>query len=331
VLPIGFLVILLNYYIDPANIFSSEKYTKGIAAIILKGHNVENISNYDERMLQKQVLNKITKAPDVVVLGSSRVMEIGSDFFPGKLVLNCGVSHGNIHDLIAITGLMDSLHKLPGLLIINVDPWLIGKGTLEWQTLSEYHNYMLKRITADNEAGNTNYQSNNLRKFYSLISFDYFKKSVDFIRKGVSKKYSDVGTFRPLYGRFSDGTICYSEKVRHPDSLKVATDAKETAIKEGIPKPDQESVLLLERMLDFLQSKNIKIEMLMLPVHPAFYREANKNNDNFNSTESLFKEIAKKKGIPVIGSFNAQTYELTGSEFYDMYHCSKDAIKKIMN
>ncbi|MEJ0081062.1 MAG: hypothetical protein WDM78_08985 [Puia sp.] len=74
---------MTNYLVDPANIFTSKQYVAGIASILSLGHNVDNISNYNERLLQEQRVLKLTKTPDIMVLGSSRVMEIGSDFFPG--------------------------------------------------------------------------------------------------------------------------------------------------------------------------------------------------------------------------------------------------------
>src|SRR5580698_1852135 len=73
VAPLGLLVLGVNYFIDPANIFSGKAYVAGISDVLVKGHNVDNVSNYDERALQEQMVRKLPYRPDVVVLGSSRV------------------------------------------------------------------------------------------------------------------------------------------------------------------------------------------------------------------------------------------------------------------
>ncbi len=150
IVPTGLMVVLCNYFIDPANLFSSRQYVSGIAGILSSGNNVDNISNYDERLLQEEMIVRIKKTPDIVVLGSSRIMEIGSDFFPGKSVINLGVSHGNIHDLVAIVALLDSAGRLPKDVLINVDPNLVSyKGTNEWQSLSDYYDAFHKKYARD--------------------------------------------------------------------------------------------------------------------------------------------------------------------------------------
>lgn len=102
--PLAVIVIATNFVIDPANIFSSEKYVDGIASILASGNNADNITNYNERLLQKHFLQKQQqKNPDIVVMGSSRIMEISKNIFPSKQLLNIGVSHANINDLIALT------------------------------------------------------------------------------------------------------------------------------------------------------------------------------------------------------------------------------------
>src|ERR1700761_9668227 len=133
ILSAGLLLVLLNYTIDPANIYSSKKYIGGIAGILSAGHNVDNVSNYDERLLQEQMVTRLHHTPDIIVLGSSRIMEVGTDFFPGRTVLNCAVSHADINDLIAMAGLLDSTGHLPKTIVMNVDPMLIGQGKAsEW-------------------------------------------------------------------------------------------------------------------------------------------------------------------------------------------------------
>ena len=256
VLPIGTLVCLVNYTVDPANIFASKSFVSNIAIILSSGHNVENVANYDERLLQEQMIIRLTNTPDIVILGSSRVMEIGTDFFRNKKVLNCGVSHANIHDLVALIGLLDSMKRLPKEIYINLDPWLISKnGTSEWQSLEVYHDYFIDKYAQNANLAKAGSLSNAIRKLNSIVSFAYFKKSVDFLLNGSTKKIIDVGSNRPSSGRFFDGTISYPSSYTQPDTLKVAYDAAATGKKEGLGLPDSGKINLLNTFNKFFKRK----------------------------------------------------------------------------
>ncbi|HEY4154130.1 MAG TPA: hypothetical protein VGM24_01845 [Puia sp.] len=332
VLPVGALICLFNYFVDPANIFTSKKYVAGIAAILSQGHNVDQVSNYNERLLQEQMVRRLSKTPDIIILGSSRIMEIGSDFFPGKKVLNCGVSHANVNDLVALTGLLDSLGRLPAELYINLDPDLISeKGTSEWQSLSAYYDRFINRNSPAGTATEETGGSNEAHKIYSLVSFAYFKESVNFLIKGSTKKYYDVGSDQPpLYGRFSDGSICYPASYTHPDTLKIASDALRIGSSQGLFQPDSARMELLGSLIDFLNKKNVRIHFIMLPFHPAFYQGVNNHQPGlFNKYEKYFRNLASQKRVSIKGDFDATALHIPGSSFYDMYHCSKAAIQSL--
>jgi hypothetical protein len=330
VVPLGLLVTGVNYFIDPANIFSGKAYVAGISDVLVKGHNVDNVSNYDERALQEQMITKEPYRPDVVVLGSSRVMELGSDFFPGKRVLNCGVSHANTNDLVAIVGLLDSLHKLPEEIVINADPHLICQGgTTEWQTLASAHRYMMGQWHLPADAGQ---RSLLLVKAGTLFSFDYFEKSLTFLSQHKSKRFRDVGTGRPATsGRFSDGTVCYSAAYSNPDTLKVAGDARVVGGRE-IVNLDPEKIRLLSMLVDYLISRRVKVVLVMIPYHHEYYATMNKRFENvFSSYDSLYRQFARAKAIPIRGGFDAVRLGIPLDEFYDSWHCSKQAILKVYN
>lgn len=332
ILPLGCMVIATNYCVDPANVFSSSTYLGGIAGILTKGHNVENLFNYDGRLLQEQMVKKLHENPDVVVIGSSRVMEIGSGFFPGKKVLNCGVSHGWVRDIVAIVGLFDSLGRLPKEFVIGLDPYMIGAGgSSEWQSLSAYYGYYLRKTQHGNE-DHTGGWPNSYRKISSLFSFDYFKSSLEFVVKRRSKKYWDAGLDTPSSGRFSDGTISYPATYRNPDTLKVGLDARNAGLRDGLPQPDPVNTGLLNQLLDFLQQRQIAVKFIMVPFHPEFYEAVNQHQPLlFHHYEQLFIQMSEKRNIPIVGGFDPEAQGIPRLQFYDMFHCSKEALHKVFN
>ena len=192
------------------------------------------------------------------------------------------------------------------------------------------HDYFLKKLGVN--TSNNFFESNNIRKLLSLISFDYFRQSLAFIIKGASKQYTDVGTERPkIYGRFFDGTVCYSYKYTHPDTLKVATDASKTATKVGLFSPDPDNVKLLNHIINYLEAQGTEVQLIILPLHHDYYLNVNARQvDIFNVYSTIFRNIATDNKIVVKGGFNADDFNLGRLQFYDMYHCSKEAIKKIL-
>jgi hypothetical protein len=332
-LPIGMLVLSINCIVDPANLISGETYVENIAQILAKGNNVDNISNYDERLLQKHYLEKKkTQNPDIIVMGSSRIMEIGNDIFPNKKIFNIGVSHANINDLVALAGLLDEYKIKPKAVLINLDPFLICQDDKsdEWISLFEYHQKFIKIYS---DMPSKEIPINNLfKKYYTLLTFDYFNSSIQYIIKGNTKSIVDIGkTIPKKYGRLSNGCVAYSYDYRNPDTLIVADVAKKTGEQLNLDKIDNSKLKMLHYLLKYFKNKGIKYSFIMLPYHKEFYNSVNKKqNDLLKKYETFFVNFASQNRIPLIGSLSPLKCKLNNLDFYDPYHCSGNAIKKIV-
>ena len=100
-LPVLLFVVSINYLGDPAKLFVID-YEKTIASGILEGHNVTNLYNYNEGLLQKILITNGSSCPEDIVIGSSRTMNISSSMLKSKSFFNNGISGASIVDLIAI-------------------------------------------------------------------------------------------------------------------------------------------------------------------------------------------------------------------------------------
>lgn len=331
--PVTLIVTLINYTIDPANIFSTNLYIENIAAILSKGHNVDNVSNYDERLLQEQMIHRLNYTPDVVVLGSSRIMQVGADFFPQKRVLNCGVSHANIKDIYAIVGLLDSMKKMPAEILLNVDPGLICKfSSNEWESLDIYYKHFISTQFNDKSSNYSGSQYILRKRISSLFSIQYFQSAVLFLSKKRSKKYTDVGDRLPVSsGRLADGTIAYSYEYMHPDTAVIANNAARRGKESGAGEIDTAQRQLFEKLLDYLKSKNIKVTLCMMPFHPEYYKATNEyHQQQFINYTLYYKDLAFRKRVPIKGNFDGSAYSISESAFYDDSHSSKESLKKIL-
>lgn len=334
-IPLAIIIVAINYTVDPANIFSGDAYVDKIATILASGNNADNISNYNERLLQKHFLQKQKeKIPDIIIMGSSRTMEISSNIYADKKLLNIGVSHANINDLIALAGLLEELKIKSKEVVINVDPFLIckgDKGADEWITLKEYHQkFSLANCKNVINCEAIEEEDNQLKKYYTLVTFDYFKNSLEFLYKGNTKSVENVGKNIPKkYGRYVDGSVAYSNSYQHPDTMIVANVAKGMG-KLVVPEIDTNKLNYLKCLFNYFKTNGTTITLTMLPFHTNYYDEANVKQKNiFNTYETFYNSLAQQNNIKIIGSFNAKKEGLNNVDFYDTYHCNGNAIKRI--
>jgi hypothetical protein len=119
------LIVFTNYFGDAANIFNRD-HEKEIARIVGEGNNV-NISNYEERLFQEELITNLDFSPDIVIIGSSRIMQLNKDIFPGSRIINNSVCGASLEDLIAIYQIYKENNKLPEQIFIGIDPWTFQK------------------------------------------------------------------------------------------------------------------------------------------------------------------------------------------------------------
>lgn len=170
----------INYFGDAANLFSNS-YELKIIQILYNNHNVKNVTNvtnYDERVFQRELINKLDRKLDIVVLGSSRVMTIQSEYFNNQTLINNGVAGASIEDIIAIFQMYKNKKILPKKIILGIDPWIfnINNNQKRWLSIKkEYYNY------CNEELENTVSILNS--KYTQFFSPSYFQKSLKNLQK----------------------------------------------------------------------------------------------------------------------------------------------------
>lgn len=330
VLSYAIIVAVVNFYIDSSNAFSFGREERKAAEIVLKGHNVDNIGNFDERYFLENVMKGVARKPDVMVIGTSRSLEISADFFPGKLFYNCSVSHANMNDFIGLIGLLDSLNKLPEELYIETSPTLINPSlTREWQSLYPYYEYALGKMQLLNVAAESPSLYATLNdKLQALFSFDYLQENILAVLHKHTKEMKDVGNAIPAnYGRLSDCSITYSLSYRTPDTVKAMANASVYLTKNFIPSIEYKYLNTLEILIDYLSKKNIKITLFNLPFQHDCFNLIEANNATFNNIKQGIEEFTKRVNKPLIGTFNPYQINLRRNQFYDPLHCDKAALR----
>ena len=101
-LPILVCIVIFNFMVDPARLFKAQDYERKMADAMISGSAVTNLenTNFNDRAMAKFMIQSLKSKKDIGVLGSSRVMTISSELFPGKTLLNNGLSSATLEDYI---------------------------------------------------------------------------------------------------------------------------------------------------------------------------------------------------------------------------------------
>lgn len=333
--PLLLFVVFVNYIGDAANLFSVG-FEKKIADEILKGNNVTNVYNYDERLLEKHLIYNSTLCPDVLVIGSSRAMIINSSIFQKQTFFNASVSGASIEDLIAIYQLFLQKKCLPKKIIIGLDPWTlnINNGQTRWKTLIQEYSTLFNQLTNSSlDAKDEQIES----KYLQLVSPSYFKGSFKKMYLVSSKPVATISKINDNLTKLVDGSITYDLEYRSATLDEIEKRASgfisgDIYSVEKFDKLSPEIMFLLEKFIKHLRSNQIEISFFLAPYHPKVYSFIAKTDKYIKviESENYFRDLGLKHGIKVIGSFNPIRLKIDGSCFYDGMHCNEKGIEKIL-
>lgn len=325
-------LISVNYWGDAAKIFHPA-YEKKIAKIIFQNQNVTNISNYDERILQKELINGLQTNPDVLILGSSRAMLINSTFFKEKKVINNSVSGASIEDLIAIYQMYKDKKSLPKKIILGIDPWLFNdnNGQTRWKSLEREY------VKFSNKKSETNINKF-IEKIKQLFSFSYFQasfKNLPNVIKGKSEPIASSQKYNQNITKLVDASISYGKKYREVSEIQADNKAKKYILGK-IYSIEKFNYISLDKLQEFkrlclsILEENIELFFFLAPYHPIVFEQVTKNYSIVLDVENIVLKFAEKKGLECFGSYSPAISGLDNTDFYDGMHCKEETIKKIM-
>lgn len=325
-------LVSVNYWGDSAKIFHPG-YEKKIANIIFKNQNATNISNYDERILQKELINKLHSTPDVLILGSSRTMLINSTFFEEKKVINNSVSGASIEDLIAIYQIYNEKDILPKKIILGIDPWLLNdnNGQKRWKSLEkEYASFSNERKEI-----NKSILDNKVKQLFSLSYFQASFKNLPNVIKGKSEPIASTEKYNQTTTKLVDASLSYGKQYREVSNEEVNNKAKKYISGNiySIEKFNSVSPEILqefEKLCLSILENNIELSFFLAPYHPIVYEKVVQDYSVVLDAENQIVKFAEEKGIEYFGSFSPQKADVNNIDFYDGMHCKEQTVREIM-
>lgn len=334
-IPIVAILIAVNVCGDAGGLFSKGELEKELAAYLNDGQNVGNIPNVDERLLQKFLIKDQSDRPDVIVLGSSRSMEIGAQFSTNS-IFNHGVSGCSLEDLIAIVQLYRNRGGLPGKILVCVDPWIFNasSGQVRWKRLrAEYNEFFRTRPPVRAEMAES--------WVLQMISPSYFQDSLKLcpgklFGRAKMTTFENGKTNRLGMGRFFDGTISYAASFL----------VDEAEVKRRIKRYTRGDIYSLggfsdlsgrliddwDELIRSVVEAGTIVEFALLPYPAEVYRimVADVRYAGVGKFEKFLSKYARSNGIRLLGSLDGGKFDLTSQDFYDGMHLRRDSLRKVL-
>lgn len=337
--PVLFLMAAINYLSDPALVFSNGEYERQVANGILNNKNIGIVTNYNERSLQRFLIEGMKAPPDGIIVGSSRIMSIPPDSLGLENGFCNGVSGATIEDIISIIGMYENRNMLPKSIFIGIDPWLFNDNhgdTRYRELMPEYNDFSaklnLKRLTSALQS-NAWYE-----KFEQAVSPTYFQASIDNIHvlRGIQRERPaplvTTGLYLEYTNKLADGSMVYS-KEQNEKPIDVIESEVISAINNGDYYHSANYSVLspviinqFTNLVNYLQSNNVTVTFILPPFHPLYYTHIVENPEYrmLIESETLVRSFAEERGISVIGSVNPERVDAEAADFYDYIHPTRE-------
>lgn len=308
-----------------------------VARLIDDGQYVRGNQEFDIPAAQIALIDRQRQAPDGVVFGSSRSMQIAARHFGGGRLLNHAVDTALLETHLGLFARYESRDLVPKSIILGLDPWIFKNAA---------DDPALRLIAADLHAFSeklgvkTTVQLSDRRsRLAELFSLPRFWAA-------LSRRDGDCHGLWPAKDAASHCAI------RGPDmSLKYPLAwqtrgadmiADEVALSlsrrgrmhgfRGFDRIEPGQVDALRRFLAYLQSKKIRTVVFLAPYHPlvAERRRGHRDWALVTAAESTIRAVTRELAISVVGSFDPRRAVCTAAEFFDRLHARPVCIDRIL-
>ena len=331
------LIAVFNYTRDSAGLFGSYNKLAYVAESLLAGRMVAGLKDYDERSLQKMIIEKTPKKVDTILLGSSRALHVRKSAITKEAdaaFFNHSVSGASLEDFIAIIGVYEKVHHyIPRRVIIAVDPWVFNKKNQQnrWKSLDIYYNFVAGRLTG-HESPAENLQ---IIKAKQLINKDYTIANIEYCMRRDHEIYITGTTNINDTIKEPDGSVHYPLKQRLMTEEEVGKAALDYA-QYPVYSLEGFTVLshteLFEKFIDYLKQQ-ADVLIVLMPYHPVTYDALVKKTDYriIRDVETYLRDMASRKQINLAGSYDPARCKARSKDFFDGMHPKEIVVQRIFD
>ena len=311
------------------------------AAAVLDGRYVAFAENLEDRVFQIEYVARRPTAPDAIVFGSSRSMQIrpaavGTDSF-----FNHSAWGSNLIDYLGIFELYERMGSRPKVVVLGVDPWVFNRHNdqTRWWPLAGHSVSMVSRLRqAGTVGGRPGYEiwlggqllelgSNLLSKTQLEFSWRVLKDRVSGASEQATYYVLDSDD-SDLWVKRPDGSIRYMKKERDKTAAELLREAREFAAQNPIygfreyMSLDRVAVRHFEGFVRYLGGHGVEVILFLSPLHPAAYTAAVARPENrmLVEAEHYLRKFAGEAGLKVVGAYDGTRAGCAPDRFIDAHH-----------
>jgi len=348
-LPLLVIVVAVNMILDPGQHFrtwrpGSFDYEREIASLTSNGQNVAGVWSYDERLVQRYVAETLHEPPSVLVLGSSRMLQMHRPVWLGSFQ-NASVSGGSMLDLMALYNLYAQRPgPAPKVVVFGVDPWMLGKeGPLEPYPLADAYRTARQALGLGSAppAASTPPFGRAVEQLRILASPTYFQLALKYLvvtrgHRPFLRATRDTAAADPI--RRSDGSITYDAPMRGRLQKAVDEEARAYASADpiynlGFSRIDTEAAKELTALLRDAGQRGTCAVVVLMPYHPTVYHVL-ATSVRYSvpiSVGSFVRQLARSVSAPVVGDYDPAAIGMTSKDFYDGMHVTEGISNQILS
>ena len=284
--------------------------------------------NMDERKFVEGRLLLPLKNAKIVVVGSSRLMQINSDII-GEPLINLTVSGATIEDDIAFA--LEASAKLnANHVYIAADPWLINKfdGQNRYKSVEYLYDYWLDNVEQSKPL--KTYFVTNKKKLEEQLNWGLLQS----IRRGLHPTSHSIpkdGKIEAIAKKAYDGSHVVTGSF--VDNSKDISQDLDVLLNYAMSQfeHDIKAEKELSLLIKYLQKNGINVSLILSPYHPDMYARMDSQKPIFLEIEKWFRQFSKEHNIEIIGSYDPVQIGCDENEFYDGMHPKPSCMAKVFN
>lgn len=294
--------------------------------------------NLNIRALREEQLKRMTKTPDVIILGASHWQEAHKDLVKGQEFFNAHIHRDYWEDPLGMVELLVRYNRLPKKLIISIrdnqfKPVSARKDFL-WEPGIPAYRIMADRLGLEKESYLDTLPYNRGRALISLPML--FENMTRWMKASERPGASQSKHFETLDALLPDGSIVWSAKhmqIFTKERTRLESDAFADKRQNDPPQVDPKGVEAFDTLLSFLKAQGVSVYLVNPPFNPTFYdrMQGTPYAEGLQRIEVLTQKFANDHQLPVFGSFNPHKLGCTSDMFIDAEHSNPTCLQKVFD
>lgn len=349
--PLLVFMVAFSYNVDCSGLFQGALAPRRIVDLMLQGYDVTNFDQMDEREVVQLFAQDVAEAPQVIGIGSSRVLQFTSEIVGSDSFFNMGVTGADVRDCMTSYYKMVTYGKTPQVLIWSLDPWVFygSEAAFDERADAELYDEFLTNVLGVE----TDYEApDQVELWKALAEPAYFQGNVDyyFKNRGQSTITDEDGNpidFNPVEGdpmhqttniKRADGSVLYFEEFRERPVDQILADAAAASATfnsvhmEGFDAMSDTQCQAFDAFIRYARSQGTTVILVLSPWHPYLYDFLLTEPDlhkGFFQVEAWVRQYCAQNDVPLYGSYDPTLIEgLEDIDFFDGLHCKGSGIVK---